>query len=301
MANKTDQELILEASVIRNETQNKANTAIRVGNMFLDLIGSKANKNLIIPTPIITIDKTFGQLQQLRVSFAGSDFDFTKGNPEIFLMRYKNSGRKKVKTISIPTGERKFYFSKFVHPTTEGSNIKWNGWKFFNGKQSIHRFSTGVNLPVTGRVTEWSIPSNVLPHQQFIVPFNRYMFWTQENLGTGLISYDQNFFTDPLYLEYTTTNPVSIYDPSQYIRIGNSQQNKDHPTYSKTQKYALVVAVDNPLATKTNGLCPKIFGPLSEEFYSVLKIESSRIIDVILEKRQMTKSAHLKRPELIAP
>jgi hypothetical protein len=298
MANKTDQELILEASVIRNETQNKANTAIRVGNMFLDLIGSKANKNLIIPTPIISIDKSqINNNQQLRVSFNDSDFDFSKGNPEIFLMRYKNSGRKIIKTILNPIGERRQYKAKFVHPTTEGSDMKWNGWKFFNGKQSIFR---GVwNIPVTGRVTEWTIPLNILPYQQFIVPFNIYMFWTQQDFINNTAQYDQNFFTN--FAEYSTTDPVSIIDPNLFVRIGNSQRSRDRPTYSKTQKYALVVAVDNPLATKTNGLCPKIFGPLSEEFYSVLKIESFKPIDIILEKRQMTKSAHLKRPVLIAP
>jgi len=295
MSNKTDQELTLEASVIRNETQNKANTAIRVGNMFLDLIGSKANKNLIIPTPIISIDKSkINNNQQLRVSFNDSDFDFSKGNPEIFLMRYKNSGRKIGKTILNPSGERRNFKAKFVHPTTQGSDMKWNGWKFFNGKQSIFR---GVwNIPVTGRVTEWAIPSTILPYQQFIVPFNRYMFWTQQDISNNTAQYDQNFFTN--FSEYTTINPKSALNSDQFIRIGNSQQNRDHPTYSKAQKYALVVAVDNPLATKTNGLCPKIFGPLSEEFYSVLFIQSGMPVDVNLEKRQMTKSAHLKRPKI---
>ena len=47
MAQRTDAQLITEATVIRNETGVEANTAVRVGDMLLDLIGSKAHTSSI--------------------------------------------------------------------------------------------------------------------------------------------------------------------------------------------------------------------------------------------------------------
>lgn len=43
MAQKTDEELLIEASVIKNETAAGANTANRVGTMLEDIIDSKVN------------------------------------------------------------------------------------------------------------------------------------------------------------------------------------------------------------------------------------------------------------------
>lgn len=45
MSQKTDAQLLVQANVIKNETQIGQNTATRVGNMFVDSIDSKLNKD----------------------------------------------------------------------------------------------------------------------------------------------------------------------------------------------------------------------------------------------------------------
>lgn len=45
MAQKTDTQLTTEANIIKNETADSANTATRIGDMYLDIIDSKKNND----------------------------------------------------------------------------------------------------------------------------------------------------------------------------------------------------------------------------------------------------------------
>lgn len=45
MAQKTDTQLTTEANIIKNETADNANTATRIGDMYLDIIDSKKNND----------------------------------------------------------------------------------------------------------------------------------------------------------------------------------------------------------------------------------------------------------------
>jgi len=56
MPDKTDLELTTQATVIYNETQKKANTANRVGQMFLDLIASKINMDSLDTDQTLSAD-----------------------------------------------------------------------------------------------------------------------------------------------------------------------------------------------------------------------------------------------------
>ena len=120
-----------------------------------------------IPTPIIGIT---GLTTDLVVHFLDQGFDFTTGNPELFLFRWRNNSKKKI--TAVPDNIKKRNTSRWVHPTTDDADVKWDGWKFFNGRQK-----TPYNGIVTGRITEFEVPSTIKPYERFLVNFNKYMFW----------------------------------------------------------------------------------------------------------------------------
>jgi hypothetical protein len=220
-------------------TDNLGNTSV-IG-------GGGGGTGIQIPTPMIGIT---GSNYDLVVHFLDQGFDFTQGNPELFLFRWKKSSRKKV------GGVRKKKPSGWVHPSTDGANVKWQGWKFFGGGQ-VSAFN---NIGVTGRTTEFEIPSTIKPYERFSVNFNKYMFWYTNLSGT---LYDINVF--PL----GSFDPTNHQDGEAEIRLTNTKDDVGYGKLGNIQKYCLAVGVDNPAATKTNGLSPKIFGDLSEPFYSV--------------------------------
>lgn len=239
-------------------TNSKASLTDVSGNT-VEIGGGGGGTGVVIPQPIILLTGSTGNLPKgIAIQFPDTGFDFTSNNPELFLFRYKR-GNKSTRTNSFdPRGKRKRY-GRWVHPTTEGSEVKWAGWKFFNGKQ----YYEGASYELTGRTTEWVIPSTIIPYQIFGIEFNRYMFWSRRSSGS-LVEYDTNVWSSGSFLPDIHSSGSSI------IKIGMTVNNlRDDP--ANIQKFALAVAVDNPEATKTNGLCPKIFGPLSEPFYSVVE------------------------------
>jgi len=242
-------------------------TATRLGNTIkVEITGSTSN----IPRPLIGIDS---ENSKLIISFPDTGFDFTKDNPELFLFRYKNVKHSK------HGDKRRKKKAGFVHPSTHDASTKWAGWKFFNG----HHFYKGNNgisdTVIEGRITEWPIPSTILPYQNIEIAFNIPMFWNKRNIGTTVVSPSVEFDIDPFANNFTTdTHAIGDEDSRFVAQIGSShQRTKDGigNNYPNIVRYALAVAVDNPLATKTNGLCPKIFGPLSEEFFTVANSRSA--------------------------
>lgn len=248
-----------------------------------------------IPAPLIGIDNTN---RQLVISFQDNGFDFTQGNPEIFLFRYRNTRHSKHRN------RRRKKRSGFVHPSTYNASTKWQGWKFFNGEHSYYSPEVGYNT-ITGRVTEWTIPSDLIPYQQFRIDFNENMFWNKRTYGDLVVTPTVEFDINPYDgdFEVQTHYYGSTSSTMTEIRIGSARQREDNPPYNSFTniiRYALAVAVDNPLATKTNGLCPKIFGPFSEEFFAIAdrRVGSSRIL---LDKIQSGNHTHIRASVMNSP
>jgi hypothetical protein len=70
---------------------------------------------------------------------------------------------------------------------------------------------------------------------------------------------------------------------------------------SNVIKFAFALGIDNPSATKTNGLCPKIFGPFSEPIYSVWKYDfnSGLYNDIVLVKENANRHKHVYKSSTI--
>ena len=189
-------------------------------------------------------------------------YNSTVGNPELFLFRYRSSRRYKKNALSDWTRKR----PRYSHPATVDASIKWAGWKFFAGNQSLRD-----NTLINSRVTEWALPA-LTPYERFeLTGFNKYMFWQEISITTNsVINYDTNIFLAGN--QYKLSTNQNQLDPNLYITLsGNKQTLVRGGTqgYPKAVKYAFAVGIDNPNATKTNGLCPKIFGPMSEPVHAV--------------------------------
>lgn len=263
MAQKTYAELIAEATLIRDETANNANTATRVGSTLIDMIdfGSISQS---IPIPLIGIQGS-GQ-GQIEISFGATDFDFTKGNPELFLMRYRNT-RKKMKFVN---GVRVWRYNKagYIHPSDATANTKWQGWKFFGGSQKIRILGELFETP---RTTEFPITIST-NYDKMNISLNRFMFWSLKNYNNDIVTSDTNVFVNNAITKINN-NPNN--NPNLKVSIGGTRhQHSGALNYAKLQEFALCVAVDNPFATKTNGLCPKILGQISQPFCTIFEFDS---------------------------
>lgn len=234
------------------KTNQKAALTDHLGNTT-EIGGGGGGTGIIIPQPIVLLTGDTSQTVRKGISIQLPDTEFlsSSSNPELFLFRWKRGSYTYRTNISDPRGKRRKN-SKWVHPTTEGSETKWAGWKFFNGKQQHY-----YGIELTGRTTEWAIPQTIIPYEIFGIDFNKYMFWNKRSLGI-LAEYDTNVWSSG---DFSPTIHSVFPD---YIKIGMQRSN------SNIIKYSLAVAIDNPEATQSNGLCPKIFGPLSEPFYTAV-------------------------------
>ncbi len=236
------------------KTNEKAALTNHLGQTIEIGGGGRGGTGVVIPQPIVLFTGNTGQYIRngLAIQFSDTQFISASNNPELFLFRWKKGRYSYRENISDPRGKRKKN-PKWVHPTTQGSETKWAGWKFFNGKQ--WHYPNGIEL--TGRTTEWAIPQTIIPYEIFGIDFNKYMFWNFRTSGL-LQSWDQNVFPSGDF------SPTIHQVSPDTIRIGMQKPQ------SNIIKYSLAVAIDNPDATQSNGLCPKIFGPLSEPFYTVV-------------------------------
>jgi hypothetical protein len=115
------------------------------------------------------------------------------------------------------------------------------------------------------------------------------MFWRFLDSNTSNITYDQNFFSGGNY------EPLDHQDVNGNVKIGMQKSR------SNVIKFAFALGIDNPSATKTNGLCPKIFGPFSEPIYSVWKYDfnSGLYNDIVLVKENANRHKHVYKSSTI--
>lgn len=170
-----------------------------------------------IPTPIIGFKVNgpeSGTYNELKVHFDANagGFDFTKGNPEIFLFRYRNN-RKSTRRDEDNNIIKRIKSSKFVHPSTDGAETKWAGWKFFSGKQYDND-----GTEISGRITEWSIPSTIKPYQRFTLNFVKQIFWyTKAGIGGNPVVSTDNAVDFNSVNGYTLLNPDNQNGQNIYI------------------------------------------------------------------------------------
>lgn len=257
MAVKSITDLLIEANLIKNATIPSENTALRVGGTLVDMIDSQFQG--MPPTPQVEYDFATAEM---RIYFLENGFDFTTGNPEIFLFRWKGKTNKKRLGFAV----RKVH-SGWKHPATVNASTKWAGWKFFNGNQFLY----GGAVTNT-RITEWSVPSTIKPYDRTVLTgFNRFMFFTEVDHNTNtLTNYDVNILGGGDYLLNDKTSQsfsnlfFKLSGPKRSLKTG-----KPFWPFPKVTTYAFALAIDNPYATKTNGLCPKIFSQLSAPMSAV--------------------------------
>jgi hypothetical protein len=285
MAQKTDIQLRQEAYVIRNENARRANTAMRVGDMLLDIIDNKVNveeTSATIPIPIIFIERPVEAGNGLHISYRDTGFDFsTTQNPKLFLFKWKETRKTRKKQVT------KTILQGWKHPVDMDWEANWQGWKFFGGKQSCPVATENVLL----RRTEWDVDANLKPMQKQLIDFNKYYGWREKDSTEGVVyRFDENVFNDPIF---SLSDPVS---GQKKIALTGKRSASNHLHYQKIQKFAFAFAVDNPKATKTNGLCPVIFGAMSEPIYQVLKVVgTSNPSDVIMTHISQNQKANVRR------
>lgn len=255
MAVKSIADLIAEANLIKNAIIPNENTALRVGGTLLDMVDSQFQT--ILPQPHAEF---YQATNEMKVYFMDSGFDFSKAaNPEIFLFRYKGRQRKGSSVTVI----RKIK-AGWKHPATVDSAIKWQGWKFFNGEQSLY----GGAITNT-RITEWAVPSTIKPYDRVtLTGFNKYMFMSEiDTTGPTLLSFDSNVLGD-----YNLNDKINTLNSDYVFKLSGTAKRIKTPSakgFQKVVTYCFALAVDNPNATKLNGLCPKIFSAFSNPMHII--------------------------------
>jgi hypothetical protein len=255
MAIKSISDLLIEANTIKDAIIPGENTATRVGGTLVDMIDSQFQA--MPPKPEIDINNH--AVNPLSVYFLENGFSFDTGNPEIFLFRWKGKTR-------VPAGIYRMKTAGWKHPATVDSAIKWQGWKFFNGAQTLYGAAT-----TNTRVTEWAVPSTIKPYERYnLSTFNKYMFFEEIDTSVPSINaFDVNVLVNS---DYKLNDKVSAANPNYKFKISGSAKRLNQANgvgFQKVVSYRLALAVDNPYATQTNGLCPKIFGPMSDEFHVI--------------------------------
>ena len=248
------------------EGDGTSSSPLLLSENFLQKIPTGLN----IPTPIVTIDYKENQNvnNEICVHFVDNGFDFlSASNPEIFLFRWKNNRNAKRKD-----GSTRKKRAKWVHPNTQNSTTKWAGWKFFSGVQYMHN-ANGVPSEFDSRVTEWLIPTTTKPYERISIPFNRYMFQSEvdsSNLYKHL-SVDGNVLIGTN--GYKIKDRVNQTDNTKSYRLTGQRKQIDN-VFPKVNTFCFALAIDNPNATKQNGLCPKIFSAFSNPFHAIWEVNN---------------------------
>ncbi|MFA9212944.1 MAG: hypothetical protein ACEQSR_03755 [Candidatus Methylacidiphilales bacterium] len=210
-----------------------------------------------IPVPEAQIEISNGEL---KVSYLEENTNKTwlSLNPQVFLMRDKRKKKHYSKNPNGLSGVRESG-QGVVHPVDGTNGVgKWAGWKWFSGVQFGHTVGGyGVgNARTFNRTTEWAFPATQKANEDVLIPFVKEMFWRDQN-GADYFPISGSSFGN-----YLASN---LLRPGGNLNNGNRLLKR-----RKTQKFYLVFVCTNPLATKTNGLCPVLFGHLSTPFYSTV-------------------------------
>jgi len=139
MAQKTDAELTAEANIIKDETTPRANSAQRVGEMIVDVIDSKLNKDdfsggfLSFVGSIFQLDATYQTINevkndlgaytitrdavgQYRLTFSASPVQFLETNTYCSISKVNQSNTNEVYIAQIQlirVSNTEFYFASF--------------------------------------------------------------------------------------------------------------------------------------------------------------------------------------------
>jgi hypothetical protein len=251
--------------------------------VFENGVGKKAliEKSISIPKLYVTLIGRDRE-NQLLVHYKTQANDYWHSlNPQIFLLRHKRRRKNKKMSLSIDKQRKR---TGIVHPAdyTASANNRWAGWKFFNGLQkningtSIDNRNTEFSIypiPLTLQsiLRDGTVPdisnNKWKPNQNLIINFEAYQYTINE----------YNEFDVQSSLDYYAWNSNRTCKVTGEIKAGVERRaDKEVGPFGNFKmirkqqaiKFQFVIAVDNLLATKTNGLCPKVFGEPSEIFIS---------------------------------
>lgn len=223
-------------------------------------------------------------------------------NPEIVLVRYKSS-RKNFTNESNYTKKRKASKRNgwvITSDAVDAENGRWDGWKHFGGKHSRKNDTLETKNPINpalrrtwfkiyGHTEIWKneyreeyvpndddiyyVNKNWQPYQRLVVPLNVNIFTYNSDLkmfDVGFDGIDRNdYLANGHHL--TGTRRSSSFRPQntmEYQLPVGSMSISNRFKKAQLHRFKFVIGIDNPLATKTNGLPPKIFGPESDIFFT---------------------------------
>lgn len=227
-----------------------------------------------------------------------------KYNPEIILVRYKQR-RKALTTGKIDLGvtlkERRAYKKNgwvITSDAVDAENDRWIGWKYFGGKHS-RKDNTGSPInpidpalrrtwfKIYGNPEIWEneyieeyVQNNGIykninwqPYKRLLVPLNVNIFTYNGDLkmfDVGFDGIDRNDYLENGHHLTGTRRPSSFSSQNtmEYQLPVGSMSISTRIKKTQMHRFKFVIGIDNPLATKTNGLPPKIFGPESDIFFT---------------------------------
>lgn len=172
---------------------------------------------------------------KLYYFFLPGDMSFLSQNPEIFLFRQSKQQGLRKDHHTVLHGQR------WIHTADRNRAAKWAGWKYFNGTTTVERD------------TEFVIPDTIKPYErQLLADFNNAIYRVSPE-GYDVVSDETYTVNDFL---------------TRVVKLTGSNQRKGTWAPAMVLQFILVLAVDNILATKENGLCPKNFIGISDSFYT---------------------------------
>lgn len=146
MAQKTNAELTTEANVIKNETADNANTAVRIGDMYLDIIDSKKNNDeYLVYTALLSYSSSTVTVTVLKNTL-GTDLTWdnpstgqfrgvpVSGSPFVSNKTWINNGSQFGSsnvwfvTSSVNIGLQEVYYKLYLHDGTSTGTPNINNY-----------------------------------------------------------------------------------------------------------------------------------------------------------------------------
>jgi len=155
--------------------------------------------------------------------------------------------------------------------------------------ESSHDFTGGTDFEYP--IRKW------MPYVNAFIPLNVNIFTFNaqtDQFDSGFNSIDRTAWYGDAGLHLTGFRSRNNQRTSQFTN-GELQFVGKINKKPQVQKFKFVIAIDNPLATKTNGLPPKIFGPASDEFFARNYVEDAGGFEII-GQRYFQKNVTVARP-----